>query len=119
MLSLVHPAPAGNATDPPRRRHGGPRSSCLTLTVEETTHFRAALRNVAKLHFGTFVKLAGALGVPVKTLGQALSRKSPPSAVLVLRVARLAKVPVEAMLYPTLTDASRCPTCGATKGGAA
>ena len=114
MLTLVHPAPAGNGTDPPRRRRGGTRSPCLSLTVEEATHFRAALRNVARLYF----KLAGALGVPVKTLAQALCRKSPPSAALVLRVARLAKVPVESLLYPTLADASRCPTCGVTRGGA-
>src|SRR5690242_19508562 len=102
MLTLVHPAPAGNATDPPRGRRGRPRAPCLSLTADEATHFRAALRNVAKLHFGTYVKLAAALGVPAKTLGQALGRRSPPSAALVLRVARLVKVPVESLLYPTV-----------------
>ncbi len=111
MLRLVHPAPAGNGADPPKRRRGHP-APVLSLTTEETRHFRAALRNIAR-GFGSFGALAKAVGVPVASLYQAIHRSSPPSAALALRVAMTARTPLEAMLAGTMAAAGTCPTCGA------
>jgi DNA-binding phage protein len=88
------------------------------MTTEETRHFRAALRNIAR-GFGSFGALAKAVGVPVASLYQALHRSSPPSIALALRVAMVARTPLEAMLAGTVVAAGSCPTCGAkTAGGA-
>jgi hypothetical protein len=69
-LHLVHPTPVKQRT----RRSKGGRSATLSLTEEETRHFRAALRNTARAYGGMPV-LAGVVGVPVGTLHQALSKR--------------------------------------------
>jgi DNA-binding phage protein len=107
MLRLVHPADHGQ--DPPIRK--GRRSAALSLTVEETQHFRAALRNVARA-YGGFPVLAGVVGVSVDGLRQALKKSRRGSAVLALRVAKAAGMTMEAIIGPTLTEAGRCAACG-------
>ncbi len=114
MLRIVHPAPSGQATRPPKGR----RSAALSLTSDEVRHFRAALRNICRAYGGVDV-LAGVVGVPASTLHQALNKKRRPSAVLVLRVARAAGMHVEALLSGQLSPAGRCPACGARAGHAA
>lgn len=90
MLRLVHPAPVGQA---PARRRRGRRSPALSLSVEETRHLRAAIRNLARA-FGTRACLADAIGVPPHTIDQALYRNSKhPSAALALRIAKRAACP--------------------------
>ncbi len=60
-LRLVHPAPGGQGTDPPRRRKGS-HSPALMLTAEERQHLRTFLRNLARA-FGSWPCLADAMGV--------------------------------------------------------
>jgi len=111
MLRLIHPRPEGDGPRPPKRRRGP--SPCLSLTTEETRHFRAALRNVARA-YGGFPVLADVVGVPVKSLYQALLRH--PSPGLALRVARAAGMSLEAVIGPTLNEAGRCLSCGSRIG---
>ena len=66
MLRLAHPAPAGNATDPPARRKRGPAPS-LTLTHDEARRVGAAIKATARAYGGHDV-LATVIGVPVHTL---------------------------------------------------
>jgi len=57
-LGLVHPTPVKQRTRPSKGGH----SATLSLTKEETRHFRAALRNTARAYGGMPV-LAGVVGV--------------------------------------------------------
>ena len=114
MLRLVHPAPGGQGTDPPKRRKLS-RSSALLFTPEEARHVRTFLRNTARA-FGTWERFADALGVPVGTLNKAYNPKRRPGGTLVIRAARLAGVSVEAVLSGTIATADRCATCGHRAG---
>ncbi|MFT3768513.1 MAG: transcriptional regulator [Minicystis sp.] len=109
MLRLVHPAPAGQGTDPPARRKGA-RAPSLSLTPDEARHVRAALHN-ARRAFGSWGCLAAVVGCGVNSLKQ-----SRPGLALAVRVAQAAGVSVEAMLSGALTAAGRCPTCGHRAG---
>jgi hypothetical protein len=111
MLRIVHPAPVGQGTATPKRRRG--QSPCLSLTVEETRHFRVSLRNVARA-YGGFPVLAQVVGVPVETLYKALRRR--PSGALALRVAKAAGMHVETLLFGELSSAGRCSSCGSRVG---
>jgi hypothetical protein len=117
MLMLVHPAREGQGTDPPKRRRGT-RPAAFRLTAEESRHARAALKNAART-FGGYPALATAIGVPVATLHRANGKHRPFSGTLAIRLAKVAKVSVEAMLSGTLTAAGTCPTCGHVAGGGA
>ncbi len=110
MLMLVHPPTGGNGTDPPKHRKGL-KSPKLFITDEEAQHFRAAVRGIAHA-YGSVRLLAESLGLR----SNALSNKRRPSAALVLAVARAGKMYVEAVLGARLTEAGRCPTCGARAG---
>lgn len=114
MLTLVHPAPAGQ--DPPRRK--GARSPTLSLTASEAAVFRAALANVARA-FGGYGVLATAVGVPVGTLYHAANPKLRPAPGLVIRIAKAAGMRVEALLTPTLSEVGRCNACGSRIAGGA
>jgi hypothetical protein len=112
MLRLAHPAPRGQGTDPPKRRKGRPSPS-LSLTPDEARHLRASIRNVARVHFGTLIKLANAIGVAPRVL----TRKAGlPSAGLALAVARVSGVSLDAMLGRVALAA--VPTPPALLGGA-
>jgi hypothetical protein len=91
MLTLVHPAPAGQ--DPPKRRHRGP-SPALSLTHDEACAVRAAARNIARAQYGTLAKLAAALGIKPYVLTQ----KSRPSPGLAVALARVSGMSVDAVL---------------------
>jgi hypothetical protein len=92
MLRIVHPAPRGQGTDPPKRRKGMP-SPALSLTEEEARAVRAAARNLART-YGSLRKLAAALGVTPTSL----TRKRAPSAGLAVALARVSKMSVDAVL---------------------
>jgi hypothetical protein len=113
MLRIVHPAPVGQGTATPKRR--GVLSPCLTLTAEETRHFRASLKNMARA-FGTWACLAEVIGVPVACLKTAISKGRRPSGILVIRTAQAAGMSVEAIIGGKLSAAGRCSSCGSRVG---
>jgi hypothetical protein len=96
MPRLLHLVGQGQGTDPPRRRKGTP-SPALSLTDAEASALRASIRNIARARFGTFAKLAAAIGVR----SEFLTRKRRPSAALALAVARVADMSVDAVLGRT------------------
>lgn len=108
-LRLIKPSTGGQSTRPPKGR----RSAALSLTPEETRHFRAALRNVARA-LGGHAVLASIVGVPVHTLHRAFTRR--PSAGLVLRVAQAGGMSMNAVIGPALSEAGRCSSCGSRIG---
>ena len=117
MLRLAHPAPRGQGTAASARRKWS-RAPALSLTADETRHFRAALTNASMAYGGADV-LAAAMGVPAALLYAAADEKHRPAPILAIRLAAAAGTTVEAVLHATLADASRCPACGArTAGGA-
>jgi hypothetical protein len=107
MLRLVHPAPAGNATDPPKRKRGP--APALSLTAEEARHLRVATRNIARTH-GSLRRLAAVLGVQPGTLSRTARL---PSAGLAVALARVHGLSIDALLSGKLVQAGSCPTCGA------
>jgi hypothetical protein len=114
MLRLVHPAAGGQGTDPPKRRKGL-RPASLSFTADEARNVRAAIRGAART-LGGLTKLAAAIGVCPRSL----YGKRCPGPSVALAVARVAGLSLDAMLSGKLTDAGRCPTCGAKrKDGAA
>lgn len=92
MLRLAHPAPAGQGTDPPKRRKGRP-APALSLTDDEARAVRAAARNLART-FGSKRKLAAALGINPGVL----SGKGRPHPGLAVALARVSKMSVDAVL---------------------
>ncbi len=112
MLRLVHPAREGQ--DLPMRRKGH-KPAALTLTPEETRHVRAAIRNAARACGGRDV-LATALNVPRKTVYEFCKSSRTISGTFAIRLARVMGVSVESILSGTVTDASRCATCGHRPG---
>lgn len=92
MLTLVRNVPEGQ--DPPMRRKSYPSPS-LSLTPDEARHLRASIRNIARVHFGTFRKLAAAIGVNPSVLTR---KRGVPSAGLALAVSRVSGVSLDAML---------------------
>lgn len=108
MLRLAHPAPAGQGTDPPKRRRGS-RAPALALTPDEVRHLRAAIVATARA-YGGFPVLAHVTGIPVQALYKAKRRR--PCGVLAIRVAKAAGTPLEAILSGKLTEAGRCTACG-------
>lgn len=112
MLRIVHPPHGGQVTDPPARRKGR-RPSALSFTADEAQHVRTAIRGAART-LGGLAALARAIGVHRRSL----YGKRPPGPAVALAVARHAGLSLDAMIAGKLTDASRCPTCGARKDGA-
>jgi hypothetical protein len=113
MLRVVHPGPAGQGTDPPARRRKGLRPPSLSFTADEAHNVRTAIRGAART-LGGLSALARAIGVAPRCLhGNRF-----PGPGVALAVARVAGLSLDAMLAGKLTDASRCPSCGATKAGA-
>lgn len=113
MLRLVHPAPSGQATDPPARRRGS-RSPALCLTSDERRHLRASLQNLRRA-YGTWACLAMAMDVPMQTL-TAAGQRGKGSAMLAIRAAKAGGMSVEAVLGGTLNPAGRCTSCGSRIG---
>ncbi|MDC0745353.1 transcriptional regulator [Polyangium mundeleinium] len=109
MLRLVHPAPRGQGTRPPKGR----KSPSLLPTSEERKRIRATIRNVARAYGGLDV-LAAVVGVHRTTLIRAAESTSYAVAVL---LARAAGIPVEQVLAGRPHVVGACALCG-RKGGA-
>ncbi len=88
------------------------RSSSLCLTADEKRHLSISLRNLRGA-FGSWARLAAAMGVRAKTLEEVASGRGG-SAAIALAAARAGNTTVEAVLTGQLTDAGRCPSCGST-----
>ncbi|MCC6556541.1 MAG: transcriptional regulator [Polyangiaceae bacterium] len=114
MLTLVRPAPAGQAGgDPPKGR----RSRALSLTDTEGMHLRAALRGLRAIH-GGWKPLAAAMGLSLSALQKIGGGQRNGSPAVVLLAARVARTTVDRLLAGGPMSADRCPTCGACRGGA-
>src|SRR5262245_52332639 len=109
LLRLV--PPPGQATDPPaRRKHE--RSPALSMTPDERRHFRIGLDNLRRV-YGSWVKLAAAMGVKIAALDKARSRRGSTSFAIAYRAAEAGNVSLEGMLRGLLSSADRCKACGA------
>ena len=109
MLRLVHPAPEGQGTDPPKRRRGP--APALSITPEERRHLRTAVKNTARAYGGMAV-LVTATGLPLNTLRSIAYGQGTGSVALARVIAKVAGVSIEAVLSGTLSAAGRCSTCG-------
>lgn len=105
MTILRHPVIWRKPQDPNRARN----SFCLT--PNEQANVKKALA-VLRIRYGSWAKVAEAMGASLKTLDHAACRTGRPSAGLALRVARLAKAPMEAVLSGAFPKPSSCPMCG-------
>jgi hypothetical protein len=92
-----------NTTTPGRRRRA-------RFSDEDRERLGVALRNL-RWRFGTWVRLADAIGVTPGVLTRILSGRGG-SLAIVVRTARAAGVSVERLLSPTMSSADRCPSCG-------
>lgn len=111
MLRIVHPAPSGQGSGPPKRRKGK-RSPSLALTPDEIRHLRAGLQNL-RFALGGWDVVATVTGIPRKTFEQVGGpRGRRPHAIVALRVAKAAGISVEALLSGKMRPTDRCPTCG-------
>ena len=109
MLRIVHPAPRGQGSGPPKRRKGQ-RSDAYSLTNDEARNVRRALKNLV-FGLGGADVAALVLGVPIDSVyGR---RKQRPSGTFAIRIAKAAGLPVETILTGKMRLADRCPTCGA------
>jgi len=82
------------------------------LTPEEQANARVAIRFLAKRH-GTYGALAKAMGANLATVRCAAQRGTV-SAGVVLRLARVAGVPLEEVLAGRWPTDGACPHCGRT-----
>jgi len=101
MPRVTHPAPQGQETDPPEPK---PRSAAFKLTPEEAQRVRTAVRKVANAR-GGFIALAVAMGVSTSIVYHAANPKRRPSLAFAVRLAEVAKVPVEVILSGKLAVA--------------
>ncbi len=113
MLRIVHPAPRGQGSDPPKRRRRE-RSAALSLTAEEGKHLAATLRNL-RFGLGAWSVVAMVTGLPITLLTKVAQpgRKRGIHPAVALRAAKAAGLPVETVLSGAMRPADRCPTCGA------
>ena len=81
------------------------------LAPEESAAVKRALLFLRARH-GCLAKLAGALGVGRDGLARAFTKRGKVGALLALRAARLAGVPVEAVLSGAWPAEGACPHCG-------
>lgn len=98
MSTFAHPPAEGQATDPPDVHERPTRYSVLRLSADEARAVRIAIRKVASAHPGKYVGLAVEIGIPTSTLYAAARPTGRPSPGLAIRLAAIAKVPVEVLL---------------------
>ncbi|MRG94273.1 transcriptional regulator [Polyangium spumosum] len=110
-LRLVHPAPQGQGTDPPRGR----KSDLLSLTDDQNDRLRAAIKHLRGA-YGTYACLATVVGVRKGLLVNVATGVHRGSHALAFHVARAGGVSVEQILTPGVADASRCALCGRKRG---
>lgn len=89
---------------PPRYRRG------VEFTAEQRARLREALRGL-RARYGTYVRLAQAMGIAPGTISTVLSGRGG-SYMMAARAAHLAGVPVETILHGVPMSADKCPTCG-------
>jgi hypothetical protein len=87
------------------------RAKAPELTEEERAHLQRALRFL-RVRAGSGPKLAAALGIGVKALDRAIGKRVRGGALLALRAARLAGIPVEDVLSGAWPSPEACPHCG-------
>jgi hypothetical protein len=100
MTDVVHPAIEGQdspLSSPKSKRRRAPKSDALKLSSEEAHALRIAVRKVAKA-VGGLPRLAMMLGIVPSTLYHAARPGSRPSGTFAIRLAAVAKVPVEVLL---------------------
>ena len=96
MFDLSWPSEAGqeNVTSTPKRR----RSDALKLSADEAKAVRVAVRKMKRV-YGSFTALAVATGIPSGTLRRIANPKGiPPTGTFAIRLAAVAKVPVEVLI---------------------
>ena len=103
MIRITHSREVGNM---PSRR-SSLTTPALILTEAETRHARLAIQGVMRA-FGGARALARAVGVKPR----ALSKRSRPGPGLVIAVARIAGISLDAMLAGHLTGTGICIACG-------
>jgi len=81
------------------------------LTDAEQRNIRVAMRTL-HLRYGTWPAVAKALGVPHKTVKNAMCSNQYPGAAMGLSVARLAGVPFEDVIDGRFPKPGTCPLCG-------
>jgi hypothetical protein len=114
---------------PTRATHAPPQMTVLTTTKtwrrptalakgrtpDLTDQERASVRRALlflRTQIGGTAKLAAALGLPFATASHLLGSKGKPGAGVAIRVARLAKVPVDTVLAGEWPPEGACPHCG-------
>jgi hypothetical protein len=109
MLRLVHPAPKGQVSVRPLFRR--------TLTEEESTHVRAAMKNLCRF-YGRWAIIAELTGFAKNTLKCAAHNKREKISLgMALAIAELTRTPIEHLLTGRPREIGVCPTCGARTGG--
>jgi hypothetical protein len=109
MLRLV--APEGTK---PSRKKGDPRHEACVLTPDEQRKARQAIRNL-KDAFGTWACLADAMGMPVKSLMNAVQgRRYGLSPAVLLRATRASGLTLDDLIGAP-APAGRCRACGQIK----
>ena len=104
MAVLTHPKTWRRPAEPARAR-------APELTLEERQNLRRALRFL-RVRAGSGVKLAALLGVTSRMPDRAMGKRAAGTALLALRAARLASVPIEAILGGAWPPEGACPHCG-------
>jgi hypothetical protein len=96
-----------------RRERKRTKRAPLGLTRDEQDNVRVVLR-VLRYRHGSWVALARLLGMQLKTLKGAASKRGsrPPTPGLALHASRLAGVPMEDVLSGAFPKQGDCPLCG-------
>lgn len=99
MFDLTWPSEAGQENDavvPVSRKRR--RSDALKLSPDEAKAVRVAVRKLRRV-FGSFTSLAALTGIPSNTLRRVANPKGiAPTGTFAIRLAAVAKVPVEVLL---------------------
>ena len=97
MPTITDPGHAGQPTDPPDPPEPRRKCSALKLSPDEVAHLRVAVRRVARA-VGGCQRLAILMEVPASTVYYAARPNGRASAAFAVRLAAVAKVPVEVLL---------------------
>jgi DNA-binding XRE family transcriptional regulator len=98
-------------------RHGpgdpnrGLRQRVNNLTDDERRLLRAAIKNL-RVRLGSWRALSEAVGLSENTLRGIAKGADFGSVKVALKVARVARIPVDVLLAGRIVPADRCPTCG-------
>ena len=82
------------------------------FTAAEADHVRNALRFL-RLRCGNWAAVGKALGYKETSIIDAVNGRVQPSASMAIRIAKLAKVPIDDVINGRYPEAGTCPMCGA------